>query len=115
MLVYSAKLNDSELSNGNYELRYDPLIIDKKFSIHDIKNKISERSKPNLGWASDFAKCGTKLVERGRELGRDKSVKQKLHGFLIMKYKDDLLGTGKASENKITNFIPKSRRLKERS
>ncbi len=34
--------------------------------------------------------------------------------FLIMKYKDNFLGTGKASENKISNFIPKNRRLKEK-
>ncbi len=33
--------------------------------------------------------------------------------FLIMKSGDDFLGTGKASENKITNFIPKARRLKK--
>ena len=31
-----------------------------------------------------------------------------------MKYKDNFLGTGKASENKISNFIPKNRRLKEK-
>jgi NOL1/NOP2/fmu family ribosome biogenesis protein len=35
--------------------------------------------------------------------------------FVIIKYKDDFLGTGKASENKITNFIPKNRRLRERN
>ena len=35
-------------------------------------------------------------------------------GFLIMKYKDNFLGSGKASAEKITNFIPKSRRLKNR-
>ncbi len=34
--------------------------------------------------------------------------------FLVMKYGNDFLGCGKASENKIGNFIPKSRRLKER-
>src|SRR3989338_7046108 len=28
--------------------------------------------------------------------------------FVIIKYKDDFLCTGKASENKITNFIPKN-------
>jgi NOL1/NOP2/fmu family ribosome biogenesis protein len=33
-------------------------------------------------------------------------------GFVVMKYNDDFLGTGKASENKIGNFIPKIRRLK---
>jgi NOL1/NOP2/fmu family ribosome biogenesis protein len=36
-------------------------------------------------------------------------------GFVIIKYKKDFLGTGKASENKIGNFIPKNRRLKEKS
>ena len=35
-------------------------------------------------------------------------------GFLIMKYEDDFFGTGKASKEKIGNFIPKSRRLKNR-
>ncbi|NMB67002.1 hypothetical protein GYA25_03010 [Candidatus Woesearchaeota archaeon] len=38
------------------------------------------------------------------------NIKEK--GFFIMKFKDDFLGTGKASENRITNFVPKSRRLK---
>lgn len=33
-------------------------------------------------------------------------------GFVIIKNNNDLLGTGKASAEKITNFIPKSRRLK---
>ena len=34
--------------------------------------------------------------------------------FLIMKNNEDFLGTGKASEGKIGNFIPKNRRLRER-
>jgi NOL1/NOP2/fmu family ribosome biogenesis protein len=33
-------------------------------------------------------------------------------GFLIMKYQDYFLGTGKASLQKISNYIPKNRRLK---
>lgn len=33
-------------------------------------------------------------------------------GFVIIKFKDDCLGTGKASELRITNFVPKPRRLK---
>lgn len=41
------------------------------------------------------------------------SLPKDKQGFVIMKYKNDLLGTGKASENKITNFIPKNRRLKK--
>lgn len=44
----------------------------------------------------------------------DSREKIKNH-FLIMKYKTDFLGCGKLSESKIGNFIPKSRRLKEKS
>jgi len=36
------------------------------------------------------------------------------HCFLIMKHGEDFLGTGKASESKIGNFIPKNRRLREK-
>lgn len=39
-------------------------------------------------------------------------VPKELRGFAVIKYKDDFLGCGKASELKISNFIPKSRRLK---
>jgi len=46
--------------------------------------------------------------------GNELNIKSGKNGFLIMKYKDNFLGTGKASEEKITNFIPKNRRLKER-
>ena len=47
--------------------------------------------------------------------GRELQIKTGKKGFLIMKYKDNFLGTGKASEEKIGNFIPKNRRLKEKS
>jgi len=45
----------------------------------------------------------------------DNLVNKPKKGFVIMKYKNNFLGTGKASENKITNFIPKNRRLKEKT
>jgi len=32
--------------------------------------------------------------------------------FIILRYNGNLLGCGKASEQKVSNFIPKSRRLK---
>lgn len=46
--------------------------------------------------------------------GQDLQIKTGKRGFLIIKYKDDFLGCGKASKEKIGNFIPKSRRLKNR-
>jgi NOL1/NOP2/fmu family ribosome biogenesis protein len=48
-------------------------------------------------------------------MGHELLKKTGLAGFVIMRYKRDMLGTGKASEDKITNFIPKSRRLKDKN
>lgn len=47
--------------------------------------------------------------------GHELLIKTGIRGFLIVKYKEDFLGTGKASEEKIGNFIPKNRRLRERT
>lgn len=44
--------------------------------------------------------------------GQELNLKPGTRGFVIMKYENDFLGCGKASEEKITNFIPKNRRLK---
>jgi len=46
--------------------------------------------------------------------GNELNIETNKRGFIVIKYKDYFLGTGKASENKITNFIPKNRRLKEK-
>jgi NOL1/NOP2/fmu family ribosome biogenesis protein len=58
------------------------------------------------------------LTEKEMEtwmMGHEVIRKNNVTGFVIIKYKDDMLGTGKASEEKITNFIPKSRRLKDKT
>ncbi len=47
--------------------------------------------------------------------GQELPIKTGKKGFLAMKYKGNFLGTGKASEEKIGNFIPKNRRLKEKN
>jgi NOL1/NOP2/fmu family ribosome biogenesis protein len=44
--------------------------------------------------------------------GSELNIKTGFKQFLIIKYQDYFLGCGKASEEKITNFIPKNRRLK---
>ncbi len=47
-------------------------------------------------------------------MGRELNIQSGMKGFVVMKNNDDYLGCGKASQDKITNFIPKSRRLKNR-
>ena len=64
-----------------------------------IKKNIFEINKEQAG---DWMSGKEILIETG------------LRGFIVLKYQNDLLGCGKASEGKITNFVPKSRRLKEK-
>ncbi len=47
-------------------------------------------------------------------MGRELLIKTGKRGFLVIKHKDNFLGCGKASEQKIGNFIPKQRRLKQK-
>lgn len=44
--------------------------------------------------------------------GQELNLETGKHGVLIIKHENDFLGCGKASEKKIGNFIPKSRRLR---
>ena len=47
-------------------------------------------------------------------LGQELNIKTDKKGFFVIKFNEDFLGTGKISENRITNFVPKQRRLKSR-
>jgi len=47
--------------------------------------------------------------------GEELNIKTGLRGIIVIKYKNNFLGCGKASENKIGNFIPKSRRLRSKN
>ncbi len=44
--------------------------------------------------------------------GRDLEIKSDIHGFVILKYNEFLIGCGKSSGERITNFVPKERRVK---
>ena len=48
-------------------------------------------------------------------MGEELLIKTGMKGFVVMKYKDNFMGCGKASEAKIGNFIPKTRRLKNKN
>ena len=44
--------------------------------------------------------------------GNNIDTKENAEGFVIIKYKNDFLGCGKLSQGRITNFVPKERRIK---
>jgi NOL1/NOP2/fmu family ribosome biogenesis protein len=47
-------------------------------------------------------------------MGQELNIETGKKDFLILKYKEDFLGCGKASAEKISNYIPKNRRLKSK-
>ncbi|MEK6845031.1 MAG: hypothetical protein AABX44_02125 [Nanoarchaeota archaeon] len=47
--------------------------------------------------------------------GEELNIQTGLKGIIVIKHKNNYLGCGKASENKIGNFIPKSRRLRSKN
>ncbi|MFC1752934.1 hypothetical protein ACFL96_06010 [Thermoproteota archaeon] len=50
-----------------------------------------------------------RLWLKGKDLKME--LPEELSGFVILKYKNDFLGTGKSRGDEILNFIPKNRRI----
>ena len=69
--------------------------------VHILKNQITKN-------IFELDEKQAELWMKGNEL----EIQTGKNDFLIMKYKEDFLGCGKASELKIGNYVPKSRRLK---
>lgn len=44
--------------------------------------------------------------------GNDLQLSTDLRGFVVLRHKDLLIGCGKASQERVTNFVPKERRIK---
>ena len=70
--------------------------------VHILKNQITKN-------IFELDEKQAELWMKGNEL----EIQTGKNDFLIMKYKDNFLGCGKASELKIGNYVPKSRRLKK--
>jgi len=115
MFLFSGSFNKSQIKKlekitlieriGFYFAKMDERTKDIRLSIEGsqiMKSKI----KKNV---FEINEEQTQEWMKGREL----RIRTGKKGFLILRHKNDFLGTGKASEEKIGNFIPKSRRLKD--
>ena len=81
----------------------------------DNEKSLTVKNSVGVGEQLDFENLKIINNEVGLRVGRGiNSEVKKPKGFVIIRYKDEFLGTGKASEEKISNFIPKNRRLKEK-
>lgn len=117
MFLFSGNFNENQIKKlekitiieriGAYFAKMDEHSDSLRLSIEGTQ-AMKQRIKKNIFEINDIQ---TSEWMKGREL----RIRTGKKGFLILKYKNDFLGTGKASEEKIGNFIPKSRRLKDNS
>lgn len=114
LILFTGDISDKDLRKiedkshiegiGNYLGKEDPSSGDIRLSIESTQLFGEEASK-NI-----FEISNEEDLEKWMS-GSELNIETGLKGFVIMKFRDDFLGCGKASEKKIGNFIPKSRRL----
>lgn len=115
IFLYQGKLTQKELD----EIQKDTLV--ERIGIYFAK-KINEDIKLSLDGVQIVRnKIKKNIFEINKKQaedwmhGNELAIETGLRGFIVLKYESDLLGCGKASEGKITNFVPKSRRLREKN
>lgn len=116
IFLYQGELNKKQISKleNNFPIERIGIYFGKfvnttkgeelRLSI-DCSQLISKQATKNI-----FELSKTQLEDwlQGKEL----NIESGLNGFILLKYQEDFVGCGKASKEKITNFIPKSRRIK---
>lgn len=114
IVIFSGEISEKEIFNLDEFIRIEGLglyfaKIDEKTG--DIRLSIEGSQLLKEQITKNIFELTKEQAEQWM-MGQDLNVSLKERGFFIMKYKDDFLGTGKISAEKIGNFIPKSRRLK---
>jgi len=120
LFLYSGYYNESQIKE------LSKISIIERIGVYFgkiIQDREGEKIRLSIEGSQIFSKQITKNIfelpsEEDVEewmLGRELLIKTGKRDFLVMKYKNDFLGTGKASQEKITNFIPKNRRLREKN
>ena len=93
----------------------------RKYSLGNYFGKITEKDNFRLsiegsGLLGPNATRNVLELDRGMTLlwlaGHDLEIKTQMQGFLIIKSDEDYIGCGQATENKILNYVPKNRRIK---
>ena len=105
--------------------RYIDKINLKKLRINELGLYIGKHDKElrlTIEGSQIFGKYAKKNVHEINEgelnlwmSGEDISCEKTYNGFVIIKYNDNFLGTGKYKDDKIINYVPKERWIKQPS
>jgi NOL1/NOP2/fmu family ribosome biogenesis protein len=115
IIVFSGKLSEREILNIDEVAHIEGIgLYFAKEEMDGIRLSIEGAQLMKEQITKNIFNLDEKQAEQwmmGQEINIDASDPSK-KGFFIMKFKEDMLGTGKISNNRITNFVPKPRRLK---
>ncbi len=114
LLLFSGDISDREVLNIDRVAHIEGIgLYFAKEQIDGIRLSIEGSQLLKEQITKNIFELNEKQAEQWM-MGQELEVKTDKRGFFIMKFNDDFLGTGKVSENRITNFVPKQRRLKSR-
>lgn len=114
LFLFTGEAGDKELEKIQHSAPIEKIGV---YFAKIINDEIKLTIEGTQALSSQITKGIFNLDSRQAEewmMGRELNIKTGLKGFIAIKHKDDFLGCGKASQEKITNFIPKPRRLKNR-
>jgi NOL1/NOP2/fmu family ribosome biogenesis protein len=114
IILFSGDMSEKDLIKFDYLARIEGVgLYFAKIDEHtkDIRLSIEGANLLKDQITKNIFEMDEKQAEQWM-LGQELNITTGKKGFFIMKFKEDVLGTGKISENKISNFVPKSRRLK---
>lgn len=77
-------------------------------AIHILKDQISKN-------IIELDEKQAKAWLTGEDLMLDENLKKEKKGFKVIKFKDDFIGTGKLSIDRLINYLPKERRIKNKN
>lgn len=117
LFLYQGNLTEQQIKELEKDLHIERIgiyfakIVEKENTIrlsiegtHILKNQITK----------NIFKLTKEQLEQWMK-GSELNIKTGKKGFFVIKYENDFLGCGKISTEKIGNFIPKNRRLKEKN
>jgi NOL1/NOP2/fmu family ribosome biogenesis protein len=112
IIVFSGELSDREILNIDEVAHIEGVgLYFAKEEMSGIRLSIEGSQLLKDQITKNIFELDEKQAEQWM-MGSELNIKTDKRGFFIMKYKDDFLGTGKISAEKISNFVPKPRRLK---
>jgi len=116
IIVFSGELSDREILNIDQVAHIEGIgLYFAKEEIDGIRLSIEGSQLMKNQITKNVFELNEREAEQwmmGQEILLDNKTDHDKKGFFVMKFNNDFLGTGKISNNRITNFVPKPRRLK---